>query len=175
MDEEARQPETKREDGGLSPFRIPFEPPPGLRKPSALQRRQSSPSAAPSPGLPSLTQTVKPTRKGFTGTGYSGFDWASLPLEPPSALRRITTEELALHSTEGDFWIAIQGRVYNVSQYVPFHPGGKYQILRGKGKDATELFMKAHPWINPESLLKRVWLGFLIRSSPAPPSNSSKT
>ncbi len=144
-----------------------------------MQRRQSLPSG-PSPQVSEgVAKTDIPKkdsdRKVFTGTGYSGFDWANLPIDAPQSLRRISSEELALHATAGDAWLAIQGRVYNVTQYVAFHPGGKYQILRGRGKDATELFMKAHPWINPESLLKRVWLGFLVKSALPPASTSSTT
>ena len=96
------------------------------------------------------------------GTGYSPHDWMQLEI-PPSQPRRISSQELALHATPQDCWIAIQGRVYDVTRYLPFHPGGKGQLLRGKGNDATELFMKTHPWVNPEALLKKCWLGFIVR------------
>lgn len=164
-----------RDENGLSPFRVPAGPSLERRKPNAMQRRQSLPSGGPSPPVAAVANgdETKGRNKVFTGTGYSGFDWGNLPIEPPQSLRRISTEELALHSTEDDVWLAVQGRVYNVTQYVAFHPGGKYQIMRGRGKDATELFMKAHPWINPESLLKRVWLGFLVKTAVPPASSAS--
>lgn len=36
--------------------------------------------------------------------------------------------------------IFIQGIVYNVTRYVDFHPGGKSELMKGVGKDATKLF-----------------------------------
>jgi cytochrome b involved in lipid metabolism len=38
-------------------------------------------------------------------------------------LARITPTELAKHNTKEDAWIAIQGKVYNVTAYVSRHPG----------------------------------------------------
>jgi len=78
------------------------------------------------------------------GTGFSNYDWLQKTF-PQRAPIRVTTSELSRHNTDSDVWIAIQGRVYDISQYISFHPGGKYQILRGKGIDATELFFKVHP------------------------------
>lgn len=34
------------------------------------------------------------------------------------------------------------GRVYNITPFLKFHPGGKAQLLRGAGIDCTELFDK---------------------------------
>lgn len=51
----------------------------------------------------------------------------------------VTMEELAKHSTKEDCWLLISGTVYDVSKFIPMHPG-KEKILLGCGKDATELF-----------------------------------
>jgi cytochrome b involved in lipid metabolism len=79
-----------------------------------------------------------------TGTGFSNYEWLqkSFPQRTPV---RVTALELARHNSDGDVWMAIQGKVYDISEYISYHPGGKYQILRGKGIDATELFFKVHP------------------------------
>ena len=50
-----------------------------------------------------------------------------------------TTEYVAKHASADDCWLIIEGNVYEVSSYVSKHPGGK-EIVRGCGKDATELF-----------------------------------
>lgn len=50
-----------------------------------------------------------------------------------------TLEEVGQHNEEGDCWMVIDGKVYDVSEFVSAHPGGK-AILQGCGKDATELF-----------------------------------
>ena len=39
--------------------------------------------------------------------------------------------------------MVINGKVYDVTQYIPFHPGGQ-KILMGVGKDGTDLFSKVN-------------------------------
>jgi cytochrome b involved in lipid metabolism len=48
-------------------------------------------------------------------------------------------EEVAKHNTKEDCWLAIEGNVYNVTEFIPAHPGGE-ALLQGCGTDATELF-----------------------------------
>ncbi len=55
------------------------------------------------------------------------------------APKSYSISEVALHSSEADCWLAISGKVYNVTAMIPNHPGGK-AILQGCGKDATDLF-----------------------------------
>ena len=40
--------------------------------------------------------------------------------------------------------MAIDDNVYNVTDYMNKHPGGKEAILRYAGKDATEAFYQIH-------------------------------
>lgn len=58
--------------------------------------------------------------------------------------------------------MALEGKVYNVSAYLPFHPGGEREVLRGAGKDATALFMKVHPWVNISNMLNECLIGILV-------------
>lgn len=53
--------------------------------------------------------------------------------------RKITFEQLAKHNTKAHCWMCVQGVVYDITDYVAKHPGGKI-ILEGAGKDATNLF-----------------------------------
>ncbi len=50
-----------------------------------------------------------------------------------------TVEEVSLHSTGTDCWTIVGGSVYNITSYVPVHPGGD-EILRACGTDGTTLF-----------------------------------
>lgn len=52
-----------------------------------------------------------------------------------------TLEEVSKHNSKGDCWFVVEGKVYNVTDFIASgrHPG-RDTILEGCGKDATELF-----------------------------------
>ena len=68
-------------------------------------------------------------------------------------------KELSEHKTKYDCWIAYNNRVYNVSPYLPYHPGGEDIILQCAGKDCTKVFNKFHAWVNCDSMLSKCYLG----------------
>lgn len=43
--------------------------------------------------------------------------------------RSVSLEELAQHNTAGSCWIAIEGKVYDVTTFLADHPGGAKTIL----------------------------------------------
>jgi cytochrome b involved in lipid metabolism len=55
------------------------------------------------------------------------------------AEKTFTLEEISRHSSAEDCWLAISGKVYDVSGFISSHPGGT-AILQGCGKDATGFF-----------------------------------
>lgn len=72
-----------------------------------------------------------------------------------------TMKDVAKHNTRDNAWLVIRGKVYNVTKWIPFHPGGD-AILAGVGKDATELFEKAHSNLKvPEKILPKYYIGKL--------------
>ncbi|KAJ6811783.1 delta(8)-fatty-acid desaturase 2-like [Iris pallida] len=60
-------------------------------------------------------------------------------------LRIITADELAEHKKPSDLWISINGKVYNVTEWVKDHPGGEIPLLNLAGQDATDAFIAYHP------------------------------
>jgi len=52
---------------------------------------------------------------------------------------KYTPDQLASHNSEKDCWFSMHGRVYDVTKFIPHHPGGR-AILEACGKDATVLF-----------------------------------
>ena len=50
-------------------------------------------------------------------------------------LGRITMDELAQHNTKEDCWQAYGGKIYNVTPYLKYHPGGIPQLMKAAGKD----------------------------------------
>lgn len=58
--------------------------------------------------------------------------------------------------------MAIQGKIYNITPYLKFHPGGVRELMRGAGRDATKMFMDAHAWVNVHYMLDKCLVGFLV-------------
>ncbi|KAL3650748.1 hypothetical protein CASFOL_007151 [Castilleja foliolosa] len=58
--------------------------------------------------------------------------------------RYITSDELKTHNKPGDLWISIQGKIYDVSEWVKSHPGGEQPLLNLAGQDATDAFVAFH-------------------------------
>lgn len=59
--------------------------------------------------------------------------------------RYITSDELKTHNKKGDLWISIQGKVYDVTEWINHHPGGETPLLSLAGQDATDAFVAYHP------------------------------
>ena len=95
----------------------------------------------------SLMDWIKLTKDGVDLQGFKG------------RTKSVTLDELACHKTVNDCWIAIRGQVYNVSHYMEYHPGGVDELMKGAGKDATQLFEEVHKWVNFGSMLAKCYIG----------------
>jgi cytochrome b involved in lipid metabolism len=62
-------------------------------------------------------------------------------------------------------WSSYQGKVYNITPYLPFHPGGEGELRRAAGKDGGKLFMEVHPWVNWENMLGECLVGIMVAES----------
>ena len=75
-----------------------------------------------------------------------------------------TLEDVSQHNTNGDRWIVIDGRVYNVSEFIEKHPGGTKPLEYHSGKDATKSFqsVEKHAGVKTmEDFLKSLCIGRL--------------
>jgi len=61
-----------------------------------------------------------------------------------STLRAVKPMELAKHTSMDDCWIAIDGKVYDMTDFLEEHPAGPEAILEVSGRDATEEFKSIH-------------------------------
>ncbi|EER13321.1 succinate dehydrogenase, putative, partial [Perkinsus marinus ATCC 50983] len=57
----------------------------------------------------------------------------------------LTVEEVARHNTKQDCWVIINGTVFNLTDWLPLHPGGESVILNYAGKDASDEWNAIHP------------------------------
>jgi len=72
--------------------------------------------------------------------------------------RIITWDELEKHNTAKDCWIAVRGKVYDVTSWVSRHPGGEDTLVLNGGRDATQIFESYHP-IRVFPLINKYYIG----------------
>lgn len=58
----------------------------------------------------------------------------------PPGPRAISRSELAQHASSSHAWTALKGDVYDVTQFIVQHPGGRNAIKKIAGKDGTSYF-----------------------------------
>ncbi|KAJ8072900.1 hypothetical protein PM082_016459 [Marasmius tenuissimus] len=121
----------------------------------------------------SVQSTTKPPpkpkgrNKVALAPGHSPLDWAALKssgadLRGVPALMRITPSVLKQHNKRDDAWSAFNGKVYNITPYLAFHPGGEKELMRVAGRDGTKLFALTHAWVNVDFMLDSCMVGFLV-------------
>ena len=74
--------------------------------------------------------------------------------------KEYTLEEVAKHNKKSDAWIAINGKVADVTKWIPLHPGGDI-IMKGVGKDASALFKSVGHDEYAKKMLKKYQIGIL--------------
>ncbi len=88
-----------------------------------------------------------------------------LPL-PSASERLIDLAELARHATPNDCWMAIGGRVYDVTAYLPDHPSPPDLVLPWCGQESTEAYEtkgKDRPHTShADQLLEKYGIGRLV-------------
>jgi len=89
-------------------------------------------------------------------------------MDPSAAKgRKLTWPELQKHNVANDCWLAVRGKVYNVTSWVSKHPGGVDTIVLNGGRDATQLFEAYHP-IKVYSMLAPYYVGEITANADNP-------
>ncbi|KAI1421507.1 hypothetical protein F5Y12DRAFT_702266 [Xylaria sp. FL1777] len=154
----------------------PTRPSPIPNRQAQYDRQPGTSTLAPPPTHSS--KPSKPSRKVTLEPGHSPLDWARLANHPTADLRglgagasylRVTPSMLRRQTGRRgkDAWTALGGRVYNMTPYLPFHPGGEPELLRAAGRDGTKLFGEIHPWVNYETMLSSCLIGLLVEEAEA--------
>uniref|UniRef100_A0A1E1X106 Putative cytochrome b5-like heme/steroid binding domain protein n=1 Tax=Amblyomma aureolatum TaxID=187763 RepID=A0A1E1X106_9ACAR len=73
----------------------------------------------------------------------------------------VESDEVAKHTSENDCWCIFDGKVYDITRYLDMHPGGRRHLLEYAGMDLTDEFLRVHPWVNAQFLLKSLCVGRL--------------
>ncbi|SPO30638.1 uncharacterized protein UTRI_05255 [Ustilago trichophora] len=112
----------------------------------------------------------KSRKKVALAPGCSPLDWARLKNSTDlrggiTSLQRVTPSELKKHNKPQDAWSAFYGKVYNITPYLRFHPGGEDELMRCAGRDGTRLFALTHSWVNIDSMIDTAMVGILTSES----------
>lgn len=54
--------------------------------------------------------------------------------------KKYGVSEVSRHNQASDLWIALHGKVYDVTKFLKEHPGGEEVLLNLAGQDATKCF-----------------------------------
>jgi len=87
--------------------------------------------------------------------------------------REICPTVLATKNSIGECWIAYDGDVYDVTRWLPLHPGGIRAIMSAGGQDATSVIRSLHTPHTLKNYMKRVRkIGVLSEKSMQVPKNA---
>jgi len=95
-------------------------------------------------------------------------------------IKEYDMDEVAEHRSVKDCWLALYGKVFDVTKFLDAHPGGKGILLSMAGKDATSEFENIHSSSGGFSLVNK-WMPNcevgIVRNydGPAPPEESPST
>ncbi|KAA0186650.1 Sulfite oxidase mitochondrial [Fasciolopsis buskii] len=94
---------------------------------------------------------------------------SKVPLVSTSSPKMITPEELALHRSaeDGGIWMSLEGKVYDVTNFVESHPGGD-KILLAAGGDVAPFWSiyGFHYESHVTDLMKEYYIGDLTVTTP---------
>ncbi|OTB01141.1 hypothetical protein M426DRAFT_75329 [Hypoxylon sp. CI-4A] len=71
-------------------------------------------------------------------------------------------DDVNKHNTEDNCWIVLHGTVYDITSFLPKHPGGRSVLLQSAGKDASAAFDAVHTieileeYMTPDEVLGEV-------------------
>ena len=74
-----------------------------------------------------------------------------------TSLPLFSAEEVQQHNTEKDAWVIHRGKVYDVSEFLERHPGGKDILLAYAGQDVTTLMTQEE--LHRHTTFAYGWLG----------------
>ncbi|KAL4765939.1 putative cytochrome b5 reductase [Aspergillus foveolatus] len=76
-------------------------------------------------------------------------------------LPQYTSHEVAAHKSRNDLWLIINGKVYDVTEYVRDHPGGADVLIDTAGTDATEAYEDVGHSEDADEILQTYLIGTL--------------
>lgn len=101
---------------------------------------------------------------GGSGDGGEGGPGVVMAADAPKVGDPYTMEEIKLHASKSDCWVAINGKVCDLTDFMARHPGGVGPILGMAGKDATSEWNAIHSKDVIEKICPDVVIGYVVAS-----------
>ncbi|KAA1084505.1 hypothetical protein PGT21_029711 [Puccinia graminis f. sp. tritici] len=60
-------------------------------------------------------------------------------------MKELSAEEIKKHSNSSSCWIVIHKQAYDLTEFLPEHPGGQAILLKYAGMDASDVYDPIHP------------------------------
>lgn len=57
---------------------------------------------------------------------------------------KVSFQEVVKHNSRDDCYVILYNKVYDMTEFIPYHPGGQQVIINYAGKDATAVFDPIH-------------------------------
>jgi len=94
-----------------------------------------------------------------------------LAASPAAAAAGIPMSEVKKHNSKDSAWVVLHGKVYDLTEFLPDHPGGDKVVLDWAGKDATKFWSAIHKpdWI--QEYAKPEWCLGPLGPEPTVPVN----
>ena len=117
-----------------------------------ITHRHATPTLA-KPSLPTAASQLDPATRGFPSL-YP-------PTCPPS--RQYTWQQVAQHNTVDSCWVYSHSTVYDITEWLDRHPGGRDILLLSAGRDITDLMTSYHPFTDkPAAILAKYAIGEVV-------------
>ncbi|MDQ5950549.1 MAG: hypothetical protein QG585_491 [Patescibacteria group bacterium] len=115
---------------------------------SQVLPKTTTSAPAPTPKTTTTTETKTTTTSNTTTT---------------STQKTFTLAEVSAHSSKTSCYTTMNGKVYDITSYIPRHPGGEREIMQVCGKNGSSLFEDQHGGQSkPNNILKSFEIGTLI-------------
>lgn len=79
--------------------------------------------------------------------------------EEGASKKVIPLTEISKHKSINDLWMAVNGKVYDITKFVDQHPGGEEVLLEHAGTDATAAFEDVGHSENAVEMLDEYYVG----------------
>ena len=94
--------------------------------------------------LAGMVFVVLAGHSGATATWTARLDASTASPAPAASETTYSMADVAAHASEESCWVAVDGGVYDLTDWIGQHPGGRQRILNLCGTDATTQFRTQH-------------------------------